>query len=64
MNQKSLFKKFRESQVFWPLVAWVIILAVDAIIDPSFLNLELLKTQYTGSIYTATWWTYSTTARP
>ena len=31
MNQKSLFKKFRESQVFWPLVAWVIILAVDAI---------------------------------
>ncbi len=43
MNQKSLFKKFRESQVFWPLVAWVIILAVDAIIDPSFFKLGIIE---------------------
>ncbi len=43
MNQKSLLKRFRESQVFWPLVAWVIILAVDAIIDPSFFKLGIIE---------------------
>jgi simple sugar transport system permease protein len=43
MNHKSLFKRFRESQVFWPLVAWVIILAVDAIIDPSFFKLGIIE---------------------
>lgn len=43
MNQKSFFKRFRESQIFWPLVAWIIILAVDAIIDPSFFKLGIIE---------------------
>jgi simple sugar transport system permease protein len=43
MNQKSFFRRFRESQIFWPLVAWVIILVFDAIIDPSFFKLGIIE---------------------
>jgi len=43
MNQKSLLRRFRESQVFWPLVAWIIILVFDAIIDPSFFKLGIIE---------------------
>ena len=43
MNQKSLFKRFRESQIFWPLVAWIIILVFNAIIDPTFFRLGIIQ---------------------
>ena len=42
MKQKSFLRRFRDSQVFWPLVAWIIILIFDAIIDPSFFKLGIL----------------------
>jgi len=42
MKKKSFLKRFRDSQVFWPLVAWIIILVFDAIIDPSFFRLGIL----------------------
>lgn len=43
MNQKSFFRRFRESQIFWPLVAWIIILVFDAIVDPSFFKLGIIE---------------------
>lgn len=42
MEKKSLLRRFRESQVFWPLIAWVIILIFDAIIDPTFFRLGII----------------------
>lgn len=43
MDVKSFFRKFRTSQIFWPLVAWLIILIFDAIIDPSFFRLGVIE---------------------
>ena len=43
MIKKSMFRRFRESQVFWPIVAWIIILIFDAIIDPSFFELGIIE---------------------
>jgi simple sugar transport system permease protein len=43
MNKKSLFKRFRESQLFWPLVAWIIILLFNAIINPKFFRIGILS---------------------
>src|SRR5512135_3590560 len=43
MNQKSLLRRFRDSQVFWPLVAWIIILLFNAIIKPSFFKLSIMQ---------------------
>jgi galactofuranose transport system permease protein len=43
MKQKSLFKRFRESKIFWPLAAWVIILIFDAIINPNFFKLGIIN---------------------
>jgi len=39
MKQPSFLRKFRESQLFWPLVAWVLILIFDAIVEPDFFKL-------------------------
>jgi ribose/xylose/arabinose/galactoside ABC-type transport system permease subunit len=43
MKQKSFFKKFRESQVFWPLVAWVLILLFNLIVEPNFFRLGIIE---------------------
>jgi galactofuranose transport system permease protein len=43
MKQKSLLRRFRDSQVFWPLVAWIIILVFNAIINPGFFRLGILQ---------------------
>lgn len=43
MNHKSFLRRFRDSQIFWPLVAWVIILIFDAIVDPSFFKLGIIE---------------------
>lgn len=42
MNKKSLFRRFRESQLFWPLVAWIIILLFNVIINPKFFRIGIL----------------------
>jgi len=49
MKQKSLFRRFRESQCFWPFVAWIIILAFDAIIDPTFFRLGIIQDPVYGN---------------
>ena len=43
MKQRSFFRKLRESQLFWPLVAWVLILAFNAIVAPSFFRLGIIE---------------------
>jgi len=49
MKQKSLFRRFRDSQVFWPLAAWLIILIFDAIINPGFFKLGILADPVYGN---------------
>ncbi len=49
MNSKSFFRKFRDSQIFWPLVAWVIILIFDAIIDPTFFRIGIIQDPVNGN---------------
>lgn len=43
MKQKSFFKRFRDSKLFWPLAAWIIILIFDAIINPNFFKLGIIN---------------------
>ena len=43
MKQTSFLRRFRNSQLFWPLVAWVIILLFNAIVQPSFFKLGILE---------------------
>jgi simple sugar transport system permease protein len=43
MNKKSLFRRFRESQLFWPLVAWIIILLFNVVINPKFFRIGILS---------------------
>ena len=43
MKKTSFFKKFRESQLFWPLVAWVLILIFNAIVAPGFFKLGIIE---------------------
>lgn len=41
-NMTELLRKFRESQLFWPLVAWALILVFNAIVEPSFFQLGII----------------------
>ena len=43
MKQISLLSRFRESRLFWPLVAWAIILLFNLIVDPSFFELGIIE---------------------
>ncbi len=43
MKQISFFRRMRESQLFWPLVAWIIILLFNAIVNPGFFKLGILQ---------------------
>lgn len=49
MKQKSILQRFRDSQCFWPFVAWIIILAFDAIIDPTFFRLGIIQDPVYGN---------------
>jgi simple sugar transport system permease protein len=49
MKQNSFLKRFRNSQIFWPLVAWIIILIFNAIISPSFFKIGILQDPVYGS---------------
>jgi galactofuranose transport system permease protein len=43
MKKKSFLRRFRDSQVFWPLLAWIIILIFNAVIDPRFFKIGILQ---------------------
>jgi simple sugar transport system permease protein len=43
MKQISSFRKIRDSQLFWPLVAWVLILIFNAIVEPGFFKLGFIE---------------------
>ena len=39
----NLFNRIRNNRIFWPLVAWIVILAFDAIVEPSFFKLGIIQ---------------------
>ncbi len=43
MKNISLLKRMSESRLLWPLVAWVLILAFDAIVEPGFFKLGIIE---------------------
>ena len=43
MKQTSVLKRISESRLLWPLVAWVIILIFNAIVEPSFFRLGIIE---------------------
>jgi ribose/xylose/arabinose/galactoside ABC-type transport system permease subunit len=49
MTKPSLFKRMRDSRLFWPLVAWILILAFDAIFVPGFFKIGILDDPVYGS---------------
>jgi ribose/xylose/arabinose/galactoside ABC-type transport system permease subunit len=40
--KQTFWRRFRNSQLFWPVVAWVLILLFDAIVEPRFFQLGIL----------------------
>ncbi len=49
MKLMSFLRRIRNSQLFWPLVAWIIILIFNAIINPSFFKLGILNDPVYGN---------------
>jgi ribose/xylose/arabinose/galactoside ABC-type transport system permease subunit len=49
-NNPDLFKRFRESHVFWPLVAMVLILLTDALFAPGFFKIGILNGHLYGNM--------------
>jgi hypothetical protein len=49
MKSTPLFKRFRESRLFWPLVALSIILVFDAIFAPSFFEIGIIEDSVYGN---------------
>lgn len=47
-NMSQLLKKFRESQLFWPVVAWILILVFNAIFEPGFFELGIIDNSTYG----------------
>jgi ribose/xylose/arabinose/galactoside ABC-type transport system permease subunit len=43
MKQMSFLRRFRNSRLFWPLMAWIIILLFNAIINPGFFKLGIIQ---------------------
>jgi galactofuranose transport system permease protein len=50
MKNIAFLKRFRESRLFWPLVAWVIILLFDAIFSPGFFKIGILDGHLYGNL--------------
>jgi ribose/xylose/arabinose/galactoside ABC-type transport system permease subunit len=42
MKETSFLRRIRDSQLFWPLVAWGIILAFNAIVMPDFFEVNII----------------------
>lgn len=49
-NNSDFFKRFRESRVFWPLVALILILTIDAIFAPGFFKIGILNGHLYGNM--------------
>jgi simple sugar transport system permease protein len=49
-NFPLLIKRIRESRLFWPLVAWMLILLVDAIFLPGFFKIGILDGHLYGNL--------------
>jgi len=49
-NNPNLFKRFRESHVFWPIVAMALILVIDAIFAPGFFKIGILDGHLYGNL--------------
>src|SRR5262245_32498270 len=43
MKQTTFLRRMRDSQFFWPLAAWIIILIFDAIVEPGFFKLGIIE---------------------
>ncbi len=43
MKQISFLRRIRESQLFWPLAAWILILIFDAVVEPSFFKIGIIE---------------------
>jgi len=50
MTKTPLLKRIRESRLFWPLVAWAIILGFDAVFSPKFFSIGILDGHLYGNI--------------
>src|SRR5512133_84391 len=50
MKKDSLFKRVRESRLFWPLAAMVLILIFDAIFAPTFFKIGILDGHLYGNL--------------
>ncbi len=46
---QTFLRRFRDSRIFWPLAAWIIILIFDAIFDPSFFKIGVIVDPIFGS---------------
>jgi simple sugar transport system permease protein len=42
MKQTSFLRRIRDSRLFWPFAAWVIILAFNAIVMPDFFKVDIM----------------------
>jgi simple sugar transport system permease protein len=49
-NNISLFKRFRENRIFWPLVALALILTADAIFAPGFFKIGIVDGHLFGNL--------------
>jgi simple sugar transport system permease protein len=49
-NTPPLFKRFRESRLFWPLVALALILITDAIFAPGFFKIGIVDGHLFGNV--------------
>ncbi len=51
MNHKpTLSKRFRESQLFWPVIALFLLLVVDAIFAPTFFRIGIVDGHFYGNL--------------
>ncbi|MBN2146433.1 MAG: hypothetical protein JW726_03550, partial [Anaerolineales bacterium] len=49
-NKPALLRRMRESRLFWPLVALVLILITDAIFAPGFFKIGILNGHLYGNL--------------
>ncbi len=49
MKKISFLRKIRESRSFWPLVAWILILLFNVIVNPNFFKLGILQDPVYGN---------------
>ena len=49
MKNTPVLKRIRDSRLFWPLVAWVIILLFDALFAPGFFQIGLIEDPVYGN---------------